>query len=96
MLFFERFQYGLYLRRIDEPLYRITFQRKRRLQAAGEGPLERDPVQEHRLLAAVFDALVLDPAELRPLALALRDKVDALGRGPIERFLKRLDEVKTP
>jgi hypothetical protein len=67
-----------------------------RLQAAGEVPLERDPVQEHRLLAAVFDALVLDPAELRPLALALRDKVDALGRGPIERFLKRLDEVKTP
>jgi len=59
------------------------------LQAAGTLPLDPDPIDQHRLCAAVFDDIHLSPTPLRPWAVALIDKVDPLARGPIERFLKR-------
>lgn len=63
-------------------------------QAAGTLPLEADPILQHRILCAVFDADTLSPTPLRAIALALRDKVDALGKGPVERLLKRVGEKR--
>ncbi len=67
-----------------------------RLQADGTVPLEADALLEHRLLVAVFDATTLSPTSLRPLAVALRAKVDGLARGPIERFIARHGAVRPP
>ncbi len=64
------------------------------LQAAGTLPLDPDALDQHRLCAAVFDDVRLSPTPLRPLALALRERVDPLARGPIERFLKRHGEMR--
>lgn len=60
-----------------------------RLQAGGELPLDPDPLDQHRLFAAVFDDLRLSPTPLRPWAVALRERADPLARGPIARFLAR-------
>lgn len=65
-----------------------------RAQAAGRLPLAADPLLQHRLIAAVFDAADLGPTPLRPLALALRERLDPLARGPVERFLARHGEVR--
>ncbi len=64
------------------------------LQAAGTLPLDPDPIDEHNLCAAVFDDVHLSPTPLRPWALILRDQVDPLARGPIERFLERHGEMR--
>lgn len=63
--------------------------RRLELQAAGEMPLDPDPIDQHRLFAAVFDSVDQSPTGLRPLAVALRDKASALARGPIDRFIAR-------
>lgn len=60
-----------------------------RLQAAGELPLDPDPLDQHRLFAIVFDDMRLSPTPLRTYAVALREKADPLARGPIERFIAR-------
>jgi hypothetical protein len=60
-----------------------------RLQAAGELPLDPDPLDQHRLFSIVFDDVRLSPTPLRPYAVALREKADPLARGPIERFIAR-------
>lgn len=60
-----------------------------RLQAAGELPLDPDPLDQHRLFATVFDDVRLSPTPLRAYAVALREKADPLARGPIERFIAR-------
>jgi hypothetical protein len=67
-----------------------------RNQADGRIPLEEDPVLQHRIMCAVFDSELLSPTPLREIALALRPKVDALGKGPIERFLKRVGDKRPP
>lgn len=64
------------------------------LQAAGALPLDPDPLDQHRLMHAVFDDLTASPTELRPWALALRGRVDPLARGPLERFLQRHGEQR--
>jgi len=63
-------------------------------QAAGGLPFAEDPLLQHRLVAAVFDATDLSPTPLRPLAVALRDRLDPLARGPVDRFLARHGEVR--
>lgn len=60
-----------------------------RMQALGELPLDPDPLDQHRLFATVFDDLRLSPTPLRPWAVALRERADALARGPIDRFIAR-------
>lgn len=67
-----------------------------RLQAEGALPLDADPLDQHRLFAAVFDEVRLSPTPLRPWALALRERADPLARGPLERFLARHGEVRAP
>ncbi|MCS6970031.1 MAG: hypothetical protein RMM29_05690 [Planctomycetota bacterium] len=64
------------------------------LQAAGQLPLDADPLDQHRLMHAVFDDLTASPTELRPWALALRARVDPLALGPIARFLQRHGEQR--
>ncbi len=64
------------------------------LQAAGTLPLDPDPIDQHRLCAAVFDDVRLSPTPLRPLAVKLRDMVAPLARGPIDRFIKRHGEMR--
>jgi hypothetical protein len=66
------------------------------LQAGGVLPLEQDALIEHRLIAAVFDSTTASPTPLRPLALALRGRLEAALRGPVERFLARHGETRTP
>jgi hypothetical protein len=65
-----------------------------RAQAAGRLPFATDPLLQHRLVAAVFDAADLGPTPLRPLAVALRQRLDGFARGPVERFLARHGEVR--
>lgn len=60
-----------------------------RLQAEGKLALDADPLDQHRLFAIVFDDVRLSPTPLRPYAVALRERADALARGPIERFIAR-------
>lgn len=60
-----------------------------RLQAAGELPIDPDPLDQHRLFAVVFDDMRLSPTPLRGYAVALREKADPLARGPIDRFIAR-------
>ena len=69
-----------------------------RLQAqiAGTLPFAADPLLQHRLVAAVFDATDLGPTPLRPLAVALRGSLDPLTRGPVDRFLAQYGEVRPP
>jgi hypothetical protein len=64
------------------------------LQAAGTLPLDPDPIDQHRLCAAVFDDVRLSPTPLRPLAVKLRDLVTPLARGPIDRFIARHGEMR--
>ncbi len=64
------------------------------LQAAGTLPIDPDPIDQHRLYAAVFDDVHLSPTQLRPWAVTLREQVEPLARGPIERFLKRHGETR--
>jgi len=64
------------------------------LQADGILPLDPDPLDQHRLCAAVFDDVRLSPTPLRPLALKLREQVAPLARGPIDRFIKRHGEMR--
>jgi hypothetical protein len=64
------------------------------VQAAGTLPLDPDALDQHRLCAAVFDDVRLSPTPLRPLAIALRERVDPLARGPIERFIARHGEMR--
>jgi hypothetical protein len=84
-----------YDRRPSDDLLQLLLERVR-LQAQGEVPLDQDPLLEHRLLVAVFDATTISPTTLRPLAVALRGKVDRLGRGPLERFIARHGEARPP
>jgi hypothetical protein len=64
-----------------------------RMQADG-APLDADPVDQHRLFAAVFDDVRLSPTLARPWAVALRERVAPLARGPIDRFLARHGAVR--
>jgi hypothetical protein len=66
------------------------------LQANGSLPLETDAFIEHRLLTAVFDSTTTSPTPLRPLATALRPRLDVLCRGPIDRFIARHGETRAP
>lgn len=77
----------------DQDLLRVILARIR-LQAAGTVPVESDPMLEHHLLSAAFDATSISPTTLRPLALALRSRLDPLARGPVERFIARHGEVR--
>jgi hypothetical protein len=72
----------------ERELLPVLIERVQR-QAAGELPLDGDPVDQHRLFAAVFDEVRLSPTRVRPWAVALRDKADPLARGPIDRFIAR-------
>lgn len=72
------------------------FSERLKAQAAGTLPLAVDPLLQHRLVAAVFDATDLGPTPLRPLAVALRDRLDPLTRGPVDRFLALYGEVRPP
>ena len=67
-----------------------------RLQAQANGtlPFAADPLLQHRLVAAVFDATDLGPTPLRPLAVTLRERLDPLARGPVDRFLAHYGEVR--
>jgi hypothetical protein len=80
-------------RNTDHLLAHLLLERLRN-QAAGSVPLEHDPLLQHRLLCVVFESPHLSPTPLRQIALTLRDKVDALSRGPIERFLARVGEKR--
>jgi hypothetical protein len=66
------------------------------LQANGVLPLESDALIEHRLIVAVFDSTTTSPTALRPLAVALRSRLEAPLRGPVERFLARHGETRAP
>ncbi|MEK7415113.1 MAG: hypothetical protein AAB263_17545 [Planctomycetota bacterium] len=68
--------------------------RRVELQAEGTIPLDTEPLLQHRLFTAVFDNVHLSPTPLRPLAVKLRDIVSPLGRGPIDRFIKRHGEQR--
>lgn len=70
--------------------------RRVELQASGELPLDPDPLDQQRLFAAVFDDVHASPTTLRPLAVALKDKVSGLGAGPITRFIARHGLVRPP
>ncbi|HYE06303.1 MAG TPA: hypothetical protein VEL07_12390 [Planctomycetota bacterium] len=65
-----------------------------RRQASGELALDGDPLLQHAFAAAAFDSPFLSPTVLRPLALALRERLDPLARGPALRFLERHGEVR--
>jgi hypothetical protein len=60
-----------------------------RRQAAGTTAIDPDPLLQSRLTSTVFDSPYLSPTPLRPIALALKDRLDPLGRGPLVRFLER-------
>lgn len=68
--------------------------RRLELQAAGAMPVDPDPLDQHRLCSAVFDEVRLSPTVLRKLAVQLRDKVDPLARGPLDRFIARHGETR--
>lgn len=63
--------------------------RRIELQADGTMPVDPDPLDQHRLCAAVFDEVRLSPTILRPLAVKMRERVDPLARGPLDRFIAR-------
>jgi hypothetical protein len=65
-----------------------------RAQANGQLALERDPLLQHRLMTAVFDATDLSPTTLRPLAVAIRGKLSGFTGGPVERFIERHGVVR--
>lgn len=77
-----------------DPIMLDLLVKRLRNQADGSVPLESDSILQHRILCAVFDADTLSPTPLRAIALDLRNKVDALGKGPVERFLKRVGEKR--
>jgi hypothetical protein len=66
-------------------LLRILIQRLR-MQAKEEISMDDESLQ-HALAHAVFDSPYLSPTPLRELAVGLREKVPALAKPPIERFL---------
>ncbi len=65
-----------------------------RRQASGELKLDADPLLQHAFASAAFDSPYLSPTVLRPLALALRDRLDPAARGPAVRFLERHGEAR--
>ncbi len=65
-----------------------------RSQASGDTPLETDALRQHRLMTAVFDATNLSPTVLRPLAVALKERLTPFTGGPVVRFLIRHGEVR--
>ncbi len=67
-----------------------------RAQAEGRVPPEPDVMLEHRLLSAICDAGTLSPTLVRPLAVALRDRLTGLPRQPVERFIARCGEIRPP
>ncbi len=67
-----------------------------RAQAEGRVPPEADVMLEHRLLSAICDAGTLSPTLVRPLAVALRDRLTGLPRQPVERFISRYGEIRPP
>lgn len=85
------------LRAIDEhhdlALVKLVMLRLRN-QAENRLAVEADPLLQHRLLCTVLDDDRLSPTPLREIAMSLRNKVDALGKGPIERFLLRVGEKR--
>ncbi len=70
--------------------------RRLHLQATGEVPFASDPLDEHRLVSAVFDASDRSPTPLRALGRALVEKLDPLSRGPVERFLAAAGTFRAP
>jgi len=84
-----------YERSPSQDLSRLLMRRVA-LQASGALPLEQDAYTEHRLLCALFDSTTISPTPLRPLAKALRPRLDPLGRGPVERFIARHGEERAP
>lgn len=63
-------------------------------QAAGALPFDPEPVLQHEIAGLVFESPYLSPTPLRPLALALRERLGPLAQGPIERFLARHGAVR--
>ncbi len=57
--------------------------------ADGKRPLPADPLVQLRLVGAIFDSPFVSPTPLRPLALALRERLDPAARGPLDRFTAR-------
>ncbi len=74
----------------------LLLTRRIALQANGVLPVEEDAVIEHRLIVAVFDSTTASPTTLRPLAVALRSRLGAALRGPVERFIARHGESRPP
>jgi|GEM_PF-2705769 len=70
--------------------------RRLQLQATGEVPFASDPLDQHRLVSAVFDASDRSPTPLRALGRALVEKLDPLSRGPVERFLAAAGTFRLP
>lgn len=71
----------------------LLVERLRRFSESG-APDIADPLLRHRVISAVFDAADRSPTPLRPLAVALRPRLDGLALGPVERFLKRYGEIR--
>jgi hypothetical protein len=65
-----------------------------RVLAEGTGPLAGDTMLLHRLMTTVFDTTSLSPTMLRPLAVALRPRLNDFTKGPVERFIARHGEVR--
>ncbi len=65
-----------------------------RVLAEGTAPVTGDVMLLHRLMSTVFDSTSLSPTVLRPLAVALRPRLDDFTQGPVERFIARHGEVR--
>lgn len=78
---------GIILDALDERLRR---------QAAGEVPLAADPLDQHRLVSAIFDAPDRSPSGLRDLARAIEPRLDPLSLGPVRRFFEINGRFRAP
>ena len=63
-------------------------------QAAGQIPVDEDPMLQSRLATAVFDADTLSPTSLRPIARELEKKFSPLAQKPVTRFLERVGRFR--
>jgi hypothetical protein len=77
-----------------DPLFLDLLIARVRAQAEGTTPLEDDVLLQHRLMTMVFDATSVSPTLLRPLAVALRPKLDGITAGPVVRFIARHAEIR--
>ncbi len=72
----------------DVDLLRILMWRLQ-AQAAGDVPLEQDPLLQHRVISTVFGSPYLSPTPLRRIALKLEDQVHPLAAESLQRFFER-------